>query len=80
MVFGLTAGPKRKTDWSHSVGGGRLEKSNLTVGQMHPMILHRGDRLTKLICEHLPWTICTQVLRNYSLFYPYVFKLAGPNI
>ncbi len=33
--------------------GGRLEKSDLAVGQKHPIILHRRDCLTKLICEQL---------------------------
>ena len=33
--------------------GGRLENSDLAVGQKHPIILHRRDHLTKLICEQL---------------------------
>ena len=33
--------------------GGRLEKSALTTGQKHPIILHRTDRLAKLICTQL---------------------------
>ncbi len=33
--------------------GGRLEKSDLVVRQKHPIILHRADSLTKLICEQL---------------------------
>ena len=30
-----------------------MENSDLAVGQKHPIILHRGDHLTKLICEKL---------------------------
>ncbi len=33
--------------------GGRLENSFLTVSQKHPIILHRSDRLSKLICVQL---------------------------
>ena len=33
--------------------GGRLENSDLAVGQKHPIILHQGDHITKLICEQL---------------------------
>ena len=33
--------------------GGHLEKSALTSGQKHPIILHRTDRLAKLICTQL---------------------------
>ena len=33
--------------------GGRLEKSALTTGQKHPIILHRTDRLAKLIYTQL---------------------------
>ncbi len=33
--------------------GGRLDNSSLTVSQKHPIILHRSDRLSKLICVQL---------------------------
>ena len=33
--------------------GGRLEKSALTAGQKHPVILHHSDCIPKLICTQL---------------------------